>query len=370
MSNDFKEKCKVPEKYRKAVEEVSQTNKKRQEQIEEIMSALKEKNLNQNQLNVVRKTVEKLIQSGTAKFELTPEELENFTTVPTEQQQKAAYMKFIKDQAKGFFMILELIKEQIRLLIDNGQIDKDISVNMYARVKGLESAINNEDSNEGNLEGKLKVLDDVFGITIVAKDKKDVSTIKKHISNSLIKVIKSKEINKSLKDKNGNIIYDEDGKAMPGYAAIHDTGYINDIAFKWLKNIKVDGYKVQIAQCINEDKEAEITLEDLEEIDKKVYTSPEELPVIEIHYQSEEEYERANGVASHTEYKQRHGKENVVFIQQKYLHEEFHRFVDLPIMFEWTSHDDKVRLLDRDETLFTMYPYLRQLQAKREQMTH
>ena len=88
---------------------------------------------------------------------------------------------------------------------------------------------------------------------------------------------------------------------------------------------------------------------------------------IEIHYQSEEEYERANGVASHTEYKQRHGKENVVFIQQKYLHEEFHRFVDLPIMFEWTSHDDKVRLLDRDETLFTMYPYLRQLQAKKEQ---
>ncbi|MBE5820531.1 MAG: hypothetical protein E7310_06970 [Clostridiales bacterium] len=370
MSNDFKEKYKLPENYRKAIEEVSETNRKRTEQIDEIMSALEEKNLDKKQLNIVRKTVEELIQAGTAKFELTPEELAKFTTIPTEQQQKAAYMKFIKDQAKGFFMILELIKEQIRLLIDNGQIDKDVSVNMYARVKGLESAINNEDSNEGQLEGKLKVLDDVFGITIVAKDKKDILTIKKHISNSLIKVMKSKPINKSLKDKNGNILLGEDGKPLPGYTAVHDTGYINDKAFEWLDDIKVDGYKEQIAQCIKEDKEAEITLDDLEEIDKKVYTSSEELPVIEIHYQSEEEYERAKGVASHTAYKQRRGKENVVFIQQKYLHEEFHRFVDLPIMFEWTSHDDKVRLLDRDETLFTMYPYLRQLQAKKEQMTH
>lgn len=370
MSNDFKEECKLPENYRKAVEKVSETNKKRKEQIESIMKTLKKQNLTDVQLARLRKTVEAMFSTGTASFELTAEELMDFTTVPTEQQQKAAYMKFIKEQAKGFFMILELIKEQIRLLIDNGQIARDVSVNMYARVKGLESAINNEESNEGQLEGKLKVLDDVFGITIVAKDKKDVSTIKKHISNSLIKVIKSKDINKSLKDKNGNIIYDKDGKAMPGYTAIHDTGYIHDTAFKWLKSITVDGYKVQIAQCIKEDKEAEITLEDLEEIDRKEYTSPEELPVIEIHYQSEEEYERANGVASHTAYKQRNGKENVVFIQQKYLHEEFHRFVDLPIMFEWTSHDDKVRLLDRDETLFTMYPYLKQLQAKKEQMTH
>lgn len=369
MSNEFKEQCKVPESYKKAVDEVTRLNKKRKEKIERVMNALKNKNLTKNELGVIRESLETMYKAGESSFELTEEELKDFTTVPTVKQQKEAYMRFIKDQAKGFFMILELIKEQINLLIDNGHIDRDVSVNMYARIKGLESAINNEYGNEGKLEGKIKVLDDIFALRIVAKDKTDVQTIKRHISNSLIKVMNSKNKNKPLRDKNGNILVGEDGKALPGYSAIHDTGYIYDRAFEWLKDIKVEGYKEQIEKCIKEDEQSEITLEDLDEMDKKEYTSSEELPVIEIHYQSQEEYERAKGVASHTSYKQRMGKENVVFIQQKYLHEEFHRFVDLPIMFEWTSHDDKVRLLDRDETLFTMYPYLKQLQAKKEEMT-
>lgn len=362
MSNDFKEKCKVPENYKKAIDRVVEVNQLRRECIDQTLKLLAEKNASIHDIEQARILMETIIETGAASFELSEEEMVNFLTPLTITEQKNGYMRFIKDQAKGFFLILELIKEQILLLIENEQINKDYNVEMLARIKGLDSAVNNEISNKGKLEGKLKIIDDVFGITIIANDKTDVQTIRKHISNSLIKVTKAKTINKSIKDKDGN--------QQPGYNAYHDMGYLNDVAFEWIKDINVDRYKAQVEECLKEDNKTGITLQDLDEIDKKIYQTSEELPIIEIHYQTYEEYERANGIASHEKYKQANGIESMVFIQQKYLHEEFHRFIDLPIMFEWKSRDDEVRLLNRDETLFTMYPYLKQLQAKREEMTH
>lgn len=360
--SDFRKKWKLPKSYLDAMEERRKQIDSKLEEIKAEFVKTKQRDMTQEEMDTFRKIL--VEEYSSIPVEITAEEkreLEESTIIPETDEQKELLMQFIKEQAKGFFIILELIKEQIELLMQSNYISKK-NVRIIARIKGLESSLNNEQVNKAKMEGKLKIVDDIFGITIIANDKKDILTIRRQISNYLIRVVKAKTKNNPVKDENGN--------QVPGYNAYHDIGYLNNNVFPWIHNINLNEYKEQIEKCIGEENDSTLTQKELEEIYNKNYQYSEQLPAIELHYQTEEEYNRANGIASHTKYKQRNAQENVIDILQKYLHEKFHRFVDIPLMFEWKANENKIRLLERDETLFTIYPYLKRFESERRQREH
>lgn len=369
MSNKFREQCKLPEVYKKALDELTIKLKKVEEELEKIKKMYLEqygREMTESEIIEVRKKIKEEVKMSDD-FVLTEADMPKYTNYVLAEEQEEIYMQFIKEQAKGFFLILELIREQIMLSIQNGDIVGKDKVRIYARIKGIESALKNEETNEYKLDESLKILDDIFALTIVADSKKDVQVIRQNIFDILIKRPKTKKnkyprINKTIKDK--------DGIEKQGYSAYHEYGFLTERGFRWIENINIDEYRRQVEECLGEENNSSVSIEELDEIANKTYTSPDELPMLEFHFQTEEEYIRANGIASHTKYKKSLGMENEIRIRQKFLHEDFHRFVDIPLMFEWDSRSKQVRLLGRDETLFTMYPYLKQLQAKKEEMTH
>lgn len=187
----------------------------------------------------------------------------------------------------------------------------------------------------------------VSGITIISKNEEDKKIIINQLFNLLLKMDKSrsKRIHKPIK---------KDGEELPGYDAYHARGELNyneelistvktSDYFRQIKKILSEEEKEQIGDYINS--EDEIVIEEF-------------IPVVEIIFQTEEEYERANTIAAHHLYKEMNGAENIIDIQQRYKRNQLHRFWDIPLMFEWKFGQSNLKLLSKNDTIKKMYPYL------------
>ena len=176
-----------------------------------------------------------------------------------------------------------------------------------ARIKSEKSAIHND---------SVKIVDDVFGMEIITATEFEYKKIIEEI-NKYMKVSPYKKVSHINKPN--------------GYKATHMTMLLKR------ENLEKVG--------IPEDKF-------------------EEVPVIEFQFKTLEVMIKASiGEAAHTKYK----GENMEEIQRRYDAGEFTNkesgFYELPTM--WKSENGKMRLLDTEEVLETMYPYLRLNQDRR-----
>lgn len=212
---------------------------------------------------------------------------------------KHLYNKFIMQQEDEFVRIMEFINEQINRMIESREITN--YTQLRARIKSEKSAIHND---------SIKTVDDVFGMEIITATeqeyKKVIEEIKKYMN-----VSPYKKINNIDKPN--------------GYKATHLTMILKKEALK----------------------DVGIPEEDFEEV-----------PLIEFQFKTLEVMIKASiGEAAHTRYK----RENLEEVQRKYdageYDDEKSGFYELPTM--WKSENGKMRLLDTEEVLEAMYPYLK-----------
>ena len=212
---------------------------------------------------------------------------------PNEMEKYSLYSDYTTEQKKGFIELIKLIDRCITKLQQEGELTDYVKIN--ARIKSAESALTNDERDS-------KVLDDVFGVEVLAGNEK-----------ALRKILERLEIYMIAKREN---IHDKEN----GYRAIHKVMNLRERAFLDL-NFKSLSY--------------------------------ENIPMIEVQFKTFEVKENAtSGPANHLHYKGQ-TKEK---IQEIFERNGFNEY-NLPIMYTVENH--KIRILSKQETIRDLYPFLR-----------
>lgn len=231
-------------------------------------------------------------------WELTPHQM-NEIKMNNPIQKLYEYNKFVMQQEEEFVKVMNFVNNIINDLIENREITSFTQVR--ARIKSQKSVLQND---------LRKAVDDVFGMEIVTATKpeydKVIAELKKWMSVSAFK--EPKVHNKPN-----------------GYKATHIPMV--------LKKEYIDKVGIREEQY-------------------------EEIPMIEFQFKTIETMIKASkGEAAHTKYK----GEDLGEIQRRYDAGEFSSggsgIFDLPTM--WKSDNGKMRLLNTEEVLEAMYPYLK-----------
>lgn len=213
---------------------------------------------------------------------------------PNEMEKYSLYSDYTTDQKKGFVELIKLIDECITMLQQEGELSDYVKIN--ARIKSAESALAN-DTRES------KVLDDVFGVEILAGNE-----------NALRKILNKLEMYMTSKREN---IHDKPN----GYKAIHRVMNLKEKTFLNMKS--------------------------------KSSISYDNIPMIEVQFKTFEVKENAvSGSANHLHYKGQTKEE----IQRIFDNNGFNEH-NLPIMFTIENH--KIRILSKQETIRDLYPFLK-----------
>lgn len=211
-----------------------------------------------------------------------------------ERMRLLLYDDYITEQRKGFVAVMDFINDRIQNLIDQGEISDFIEIR--ARIKSAESALKNDDT---------KALDDIFGMEIITATEEEYDKIIKKMTPYMIET-KSKNHNKPN-----------------GYKAKHRY---------WT-------FKKEKMQYLEEQLNYETNI-----------------PMIEIQFKTAEVQISCNiGSANHETYKGQKRED----IQEKYDKGEFNMF-NTPFMWvsEKENHKIKMKLLEDEETLKKIYPFL------------
>lgn len=206
------------------------------------------------------------------------------------------YNKFVMQQEEEFVKVMNFVNDIVNELIEEREITAFTQVR--ARIKSQKSVLQND---------SIKAVDDVFGMEIITATEQEYEKIIEELKEWMT-VQKEKKHNKPN-----------------GYKATH-------LAMT-LKKAHIDAVGV---------------LED----------KYEEIPMIEYQFKTIETMIKASkGEAAHTAYK----GENLEEVQQRYDAGEYTAggsgIFELPTM--WKSERGKMRILDTEEILETMYPYLK-----------
>lgn len=228
-------------------------------------------------------------------WELTPEQKESLEK-RNPMQELYEYNKYVMQQEEEFVKVMNFVNSIINDLIEDREISEFAEIR--ARIKSQKSVLAND---------PVKAVDDVFGMEIITPTEQEYKRVIEELKEWMT-VQKEKHHNK----KNG-------------YKATHLA-----MTFK-KEHIKVLG--------IEEDKY-------------------EEIPMIEFQFKTIETMIRSSrGEAIHSKYK----GESLEEIQRKYDAGEYREgsngVFELPSM--WKSHRGKMILLDTEETLQTMHPFLK-----------
>jgi len=228
-------------------------------------------------------------------WELTPEQKENLEK-RNSMQELYDYNKYVMQQEEEFVKVMNFVNEIINDLIEDREITEFAEIR--ARIKSQKSVLAND---------PVKAVDDVFGMEIITPTEQEYKRIIEELKEWMT-VQKEKQHNK----KNG-------------YKATHLA-----MTFK-KEHLNAVG--------IEEDKY-------------------EEIPMIEFQFKTIETMIRSSrGDAIHSKYK----GESLEEIQRRYDAGEYSEgsngVFELPSM--WKSFRGKMRLLDTEETLQTMHPFLK-----------
>lgn len=231
-------------------------------------------------------------------WELTQEQKEKLKH-RNQMQDLYEYNKYVMQQEEEFVKVMNFVNSIINDLIEEREITAYTQVR--ARIKSQKSVLQND---------SIKLVDDVFGMEIVTATEQEYNKIIEELKDWMT-------ISPYRKPNNLN--------KQNGYKATH----IN----MTLKKEHIDTVGIQ------EDKY-------------------EEIPMIEFQFKTIAVMINASiGAAAHTIYK----GENMEEIQRKYDAGEYETgkigIFELPTM--WKSEKGKMRLLDTEEVLETMYPYLK-----------
>lgn len=235
-------------------------------------------------------------------WELTEEQKENVKK-RNQMEDLYVYNKFIMQQEDEFVKIMNFVNDIINDLIENRKITAFTQVR--ARIKSQKSVLQND---------PIKAVDDVFGMEIITATEQEYK-----------KIVEALKVWMSVqKEKH------------------HD---------------KENGYKAtHLAMTL---KKEHINAVDIKEC------KYEEIPMIEFQFKTIETMICASvGQAAHTTYK----GDNLEEIQRKYDAGEYSNgssgIFELPTM--WASEKGKMRLLNTQEVLEAMYPYLKTKKKEKE----
>ena len=228
-------------------------------------------------------------------WELTPEQKEKLEK-RNSMQELYDYNKYVMQQEEEFVKVMNFVNEIINDLIEDREISEFVEIR--ARIKSQKSVLTND---------LVKAVDDVFGMEIITPTEQEYNRVIEELKEWMT-IQKEKQHNK----KNG-------------YKATH-------LAMT-LKKEHVNAVEIE------EDKY-------------------EEIPMIEFQFKTIETMIRSSrGDAVHSKYK----GESLEEIQRKYDAGEYSEgssgVFELPSM--WKSFRGKMRLLDTEETLQTMHPFLK-----------
>lgn len=206
------------------------------------------------------------------------------------------YNKFVMQQEEEFVKVMNFVNSIVNDLIEEREITAFTQVR--ARIKSQKSVLQND---------PIKAVDDVFGMEIITATEQEYEKIIEELKEWMT-VQKEKKHNKPN-----------------GYKATHLA-----------MTLKKDHIRVV-------------------EIKEDKY---EEIPMIEYQFKTIETMIKASkGEAAHTTYK----GENLEDVQQRYDAGEYtvggSGIFELPTM--WISERGSMRLLDTEEVLEAMYPYLK-----------
>lgn len=202
------------------------------------------------------------------------------------------YNQDIASQTQGYEITAKLIGYVIQKMKAEGIISGNVKIT--GRIKSFRSAYE-------NYKLKGKVIDDCFGIRIIAQGEEDLSKIEQELRNFLT-------------------IYREKKHGDPnekGYNAIHHMAYLSD---KYVEG---------------------------KEISRGLF------PVVEIQYWTEDLERMCNtGELAYSRYKDR----DISKIKKKYEEDPQSVLKGLPTYYKILGNS--VSILSREETLYTMYPEL------------
>ena len=233
-------------------------------------------------------------------WELTPEqEIKINIKIKEERntmQDLYHYNKYVMQQVGEFVKIMEFVNNVVNDLIDEREITEFSEVR--ARVKSQKSVLKND---------PIKAVDDVFGIEVITATEPEYEKIIKELKRYM-----SIQKEKNHDKKNG-------------YKAKHLTMTLKK---EYLEDIKIS---------------------------KENY---EQVPMIEYQFKTIEVLIKSlTGEAAHTMYK----GEELEEVQKKYdsgMYEDGENGIfELPIM--WRSKQRKMEILNTEEVLKAMYPYLK-----------
>ena len=217
---------------------------------------------------------------------------------PDPQEAYTYYSKYIFSQAKQFEAMLNFLCRKFEQLKLEGKISEHPK--FIARIKSPESALTNHASST------IKKLDDCFGITFIGADEEELEILEQILSEYTI----------TTREKNTN----------------HNTHPVKH-TYCFIKSNVVD----------------EINNFENTTYDKDTF------PLVEMQFKTIAQDREDNfGKSAHWIYK----NINPSTIQYKYDHNMFRAGYDIPTMYEYINGHSKVKLLNYNQTLKKLYPFL------------
>ena len=123
-------------------------------------------------------------------YDLTANEKQKVSQQLREIRKEETYEHFIKQQEKGFELVMNYIAGIVYQLQEKGEVTPFMEIR--ARIKAVEAALDNAKPEN------MKLLDDIFGIELICANEQEIKVIKKEIE----KVMRSTR-NKDHNKKNG-----------------------------------------------------------------------------------------------------------------------------------------------------------------------